>query len=336
MASKTGGLTGNLNQSTEQGGLRGGRRIVVILTVATLLVVGAALLYARHAASQPENILRTALANSLRAGSADVGLTAVTAEAGQEERALRLSGAVAEGGRFDLSGDYMSGNDALGVQLRSADGKDAFARLTSIDRLGKVLGEDAKDYGITDSFNPLLGLEGKWLVVPADLKETILMNRADDSQTDLNLDAVDKQKLADLYLKHEFLNISGKLADENIDSVTSYHYAVTVDKPQFEAYLRGVQQGVTKLRLQEKQIQSLLGLVDASKPLDVWISKDANRFTKLSYASADSDTTRRTVLTLHNYDRTVSVDKPADAVPLFEALGTLFQNGNPAFAPGAR
>ncbi len=302
--------------------LKRSRQISTLLAVLTVLVLGSVYVYARHASKQPDNILKWALSRTMQAHSAEVSLRYAGNTAIPDSNVLHLSGVVTDRGKFDITGSYSKAGQGVGVALKSVDGKDAYVQLSDTAKLRNVLGENAADYAITDQRNPLTALEGRWLLVPASLKDTILLNRPADGKTSYILSAGDKKKLAEIYRRHEFLRVSNVYPDELVDSKISYHYRVGIDVDELTLFLRTAQRDVAKLHLSDKQVESIIGIAVRAGTVEAWIAKDDKRFNKMIYRSSDATVTD-VALTMKNYNHTVRIETPADAMPLFEVLSSL-------------
>lgn len=295
-----------------------------LLGAAILLLVVASTAYAVTAtlARKPDAVLRQALGNSLQAQAVDADLDLRIAAPGQQPGIWRVRGLVAQGGVFDLAGRYAETGGSVSLNARSPAGGEAYVRFTDVGQLPALLGDEADEYGITGSDNPLQRLQGVWLSVPADLKETVLRNQA-PKQTVQVLDTNDRRRMAELYGAHPFLSVGRTLPDEPVDGRQAYHYEVRADQSQLEAYLRGLQRDVPKLQLDDRQVGSVLRLTAKAAPAEVWITKDDMRFARIDYRSGSDTDGWRARLLLRDYGRDGRVAVPSDARPLFEALGEL-------------
>jgi hypothetical protein len=299
------------------------RRLVAIALIVLAVVLLAASAYGAQLSRQPENVVRRALVNTMQASSAKVSLQLDTRAVGQSPGIWNIKGTIAERGRFQLDGEYIKDGSVLNVDARSPEGRDAYVRMRGVDSLRTVLGAEAAQYGITEQNNPVSELNSVWLIVPADLKETIIWNRQTSANDANDLTDADRTKLAELYRKHEFLSVSNTFADADIDGVASYHYGIAVDSTRLRAFLDASRADVPKLGLSGKQIDGLVQAASDTDSIDVWIGKEDMRFSRVDYRAATSDDGDSLSLKLSDYDTDLQVRTPEGAVQLFEALTTV-------------
>ncbi len=319
--SKTADRSGKvISSGKRQSAARPAKGLLFAAVVGVVLVVGGTFGYAQYRAMQPEGVLKQALARSLQADSAGVDFRMVDSSQGQPDGVWKMTGTVVNQGQFDLTGSYQKASRTVGLDIKSVDGSDAYLRLQGLAGLSELLGNDAALYGITPQRNPITGLENRWLVIPADIKNTVIQNRPVSGSSSLALSADDKNTLARLYGRSEFLKISKTLADDSVDGVASYHYQVAADSVALEAFLKLVQKDIERLKLTDEQIDSLASTIASVSPFDVWVSKDDKRFNKLAYTSSNSSGADAVELKLNQYNESVTIDRPAQSTPLLEAL----------------
>lgn len=302
------------------------KRTAVVMALTFVVTLAAGFVTSALLARRPEAIVRQALANSLQAEAADVNLELTISARGQQPGTWRANGFTARNGVFQLDGTYAetgSTGRALGVSARSPDGKDAFVRLSDVAQLRTILGDEAADYGITAERNPLQQVEGRWLRVPADLKETVLRNQS--ATVGQPLDDADRHKLASLYMERPFLRVVRPLPVVATDAPARHHFELAIDRPLLRSYLEAVQRSVPKLQLTGKQAASLEAAVGTVRHIEVWITGRDSRFSRIDFRLADDSGSWQARLDVGNYGRDPRVGAPADAVPLFEALSGLSQ-----------
>lgn len=286
-------------------------------------VLAVAVIYSRSQAQQPQAILEAALAQGLAASSAKVSMEYQHGTAGGNIDTLVLSGGLAIGGRFDVSGSYERGTDKVGMSLRSPDGGDAYLRLNNMNALGRLLGEEAADYGITAGRNPLLGLDSRWLTVPAGIKDTVLQGGAAAADDGKLLDESDRRRLGELFRRNRFLTVQRQLTDEIVEGQLSYHYRLGVSQPKLEAFMRALRRDVPRLRLTEQRALWLQDNLQRADRLEIWISQADRRPVQMQYHSFQVGETRDLILTIADYGKPLRISKPPDVTPLFEALQTV-------------
>lgn len=304
------------------------------LVTLAVMALASVFVYTAYTARQPENLLKRALAKTFQAKSAAIDLRINTRSADGSDSIFQLSGPLTVSGKFDLTGRYgLAAGGGLGLALRSADGKDAYVRLTDVNQLQQLLGEDAAAYGITADRNPLTGLEGKWLIVPASLKDTVLQNRPADGKADYELSDRERYIVAGLYRQHEFLKVGEVLPSERVNGVETHHYRLQLDAASLRSYLQVVQKEVVRLNLSDKQIGSIVSTAERITDSQVWLGKPDNRIHKLRFEANGAGQRQTIELGLRDFDQPVKVERPAGAEPLFEVLTGLAGNGltaNPA------
>jgi len=297
------------------------RRLAAALVLAAVLTLLVGYLSARQLASRPDAVLRQALVHSLQARSADVSLSLAIDSKGQPQGRWQLQGLLAQQGIFDLTGTYHKAGRSLGIDLRSTDGKDVYLKLSHVADLQAVLGDQAADYGLTAG-NPIRPLEAKWLIVPADLKQTILRNEPSSAAAQ-RLDDADRQRMASLYGQYPFLEITETVRPSPQDPAGTSHYKLTIKVDELQHYLQAAKTQVPKLQLTDKQIGSLTAFARTTTVHDIWISKADKRITRFDFRLNDNGSRWYARLDARDYDRDAQVRTPDGAVPLFEALSSL-------------
>lgn len=302
------------------GVLRRNRRLAAMLLFAAAILLVGASVYASQMARHPVNILRQALAESMQASSAKVGLQLNTRSVGQQPALWRVDGSVGVRGRFQLTGEYTKDGSTVYVDANSPEGRDAYLRMRGVGGLSGVLGAEAAQYGISVASNPALALENKWLTIPADLKETVIWNHQSSADDANDLDDRDRRTLADLYGKHEFMTVSQIYSEATIDGVASHHYGLDLDETKLRNFLEAVQRELPKLGVTAKQVDGLVSAAAQTESLDVWISKLDGRFNRIDYRAQAGDDGDTFSLRISDYDAALNLRAPTDATPLFEAL----------------
>jgi hypothetical protein len=305
-------------------------RVAAGLAVLLLAVVIGAFAYARQAASQPENVLRQALARSLQSKSGEIALTMSNGVTGEQPSVLQARGPLTSDGVFDLTGTYKRAGKGINLAVRSADGRDAYLKLDNVSQFTDVFGKEAAEYGVSADNNRLKRVENTWLTVPANLKDTVIFNQPVDGRTSPVLSSEDKRQLSELYRQHAFLKVEKVFDEELVAGKLSHHYALDVDSSELREYLTAVQDTIKTVTLRDKQIDNMVATAEHARALEVWICKDDRRLARLIYNGVDGDRTRNVELSVENYDRPVTVNKPDRSLPLLDALAGLGQGSAPA------
>lgn len=294
------------------------------LAGAALALLAAALGYlVWYKPHQPDMVLANALMKTMQLQSAHVALTATM----PDSATLTGSGGFstdstgAKGG-FQLAGTYATSKGNLGYDLRSTDGKDIYLKATGLKSISSLLGEGAAQYGISDANNPFQSLDDTWLVISKDTQD-LLLKDSKLSTPGVQLGDSDKRKLASLYEQHRFLHVTKTMADETIGGQPSRHFAVRVDQTELTAFAEAVQQQVPSLKVTDQQVDSIRSMYLPSLPVDVWIAKNPAYVTQVGYNG------QKTIvkLTLTDFNKPVTIDKPQNAKPFFEALSSVLLGG---------
>lgn len=291
-----------------------------------VLVLVAAVAYSQSVANQPQAILETALSRGLAATSAHISLDASSSSPASPGGRWQLSGGLAAGGHFDVSGSYSKAGDSVGLAVRSPDGGDAYVRLEDMGALARLLGDEAADYGITASRNPLLALDGRWLVVPSGIKDTVVRGGAAASADGEMMDDGDRRRMGELFRQNRWLTVERQLADEVIDGQLNYHYRLGADAGKLDAFLRAVRRDVPRLMLSEQRAAWLRDNLLQADRLEIWIDQDDRLPSQLYYRSFQSGDVREVRLGLKDYNKPLRSTAPQPATPLFEALQGINQN----------
>jgi hypothetical protein len=237
-----------------------------------------------------------------------------------------VEGAAGRGGVYRLDGSYATDKGKLDISALG-DGKDLYVRFGGLQQLGLLLGEGAAAYGINADSNPFQTLDGKWLVVPANVTESLLQSTGTNAPASQGLSEADQQKLVDLYRRHEFLRVHKALADETVDNTQSRHYQIAVDKDRLQAFLKAAQRDIKDLKLTDDQIDSIVGMEGLTEPFDLWISKSSGLVKQVAFAEGTGKDALQMKITFTSYGQPVKVDKPQDAQPLMDALtGSMMGN----------
>lgn len=294
------------------------RRGAVMLVGLLVAVLLAAVAYSQSQANRPQVILETALANSFSAESVAFALAMRQGLPAAPADRLELSGRIIFDGRFDITGNYYRGSQSVGIDVRSPQGSDAHLRLVHMDVLADLLGDEAADYGITNTRNPLKALDGRWLTVPAGIKDTVLQGGSAGGPE--GLQSGDRRRLAELYQAHRFLTVERRLADEAINGVDSYHYRVGIDDGKLERFMQAVRKDVPRLPLTDSRARSLQAALGQADRLEIWIGKADRQPRQLGYHSYAYGRIKDIQLTLTGFDAAGPIETPPGTIPLFEAL----------------
>jgi hypothetical protein len=275
--------------------------------------------------NQPSAILARSVMQTLQLQSAQF-----KASGDVSSHSFQLSGSASAKGAFDVSGSYKPKTDdrnieAIQLQARSVDGNDIYVKLNGLSGLSTILGPQATQYGISATKNPFQSLDNVWLVIAKDSKDALLKNTQTGVGTATQLNSDEKNHVAAAYQRHPFIVVTKTLPDETVQGTSSRHYQAIIDKKALTAFAKEVQKTVPSLKLNDQKVASIQQANISSQPFDAWIAKDSGYISQIRYSDKPSATTVQ--LNLSNYNQPVQTTKPANAKPLFEALGSVLLGG---------
>lgn len=275
--------------------------------------------------NKPENVLKTALANSFsldKAKSAHFnGDFSITAEGSDPTFTGDFAGSADSDGAFEVKANVDAMVTKVAVDMRSVDGKSFYVKVGGLEGLPELLAasEEASIYA------PMVaGLNEQWI----EINESILRQMGVTTGT-MKMTEADANKMAQAYADHQFLVFKEKLADEKIAGKDSHHFKVVIDKQQLKDFLKAVKDAkLDSVKLTDDDLKSFddaVKNVDFNKyPADVWVSKDDKMIRQLKFTYSNNESTASFRYTVTDYNKPVSVTKPANAKSLLEVMSELF------------
>jgi hypothetical protein len=206
---------------------------------------------------------------------------------------------------FDISSDLLGEGMSLniGLELRIIQQK-LYLKLSNMSELLSIFG--------------LEYLDEQWIVVdPESLGEDVELEISSDEESPYDMVEL-------LTEKPGVFKITEQFPAEDVDGVSSYHYAFELDKTLLIEYMEEKSpDDSTDIRESFESLELLTG--------EIWVGKDEYYPTKLTLYVKGSDSESSTgietgieevklTLFLKNFNKPVEIDVPADSVPIEEIL----------------
>ncbi len=274
---------------------------------------------------RPQNVVKTALINTLQAPQTTLKSTIEGTFSGDAESQ----------GAYKVVVNTAQNVDAKtsSIQIEPTISGVTFpieARLINKDIYVKV-GDLSTIAGLVTAYSPDAGkaaqavsskLSNQWMVIDSTItKESKELNCVLD--TKYRLTDADTKVLGDIYSKHEFATVVGA-GSETVNGAKAAKYTVTIDNDKAAAY--GNDKGLENLSF-VKSLTKCAGSFDQSTAADeikgnhkkttltLWVDKGAKRITKVAYK--DKQATATATLSYGN----VTISKPKGAKPALQVLG---------------
>jgi len=282
--------------------------MIAIIAVVVFGAAGAFAYFGVYVPNQPENVLKTALANFMASDSGEVkGELALSFGDYTVHPSFGYSGAA------DGSASFNLGLNAFGLVL-SAEVKqiadDVYVKLDGIDALSGSWEEGALVYGADPGFvnglSAMLGeLSGQWLVVNDVVKPEEKPEQVPDlTQEDFTRAFADKDIIAS----------AEKLGKETVENRPAERYRVTLDKDQLKAGIDALRAGglTDELRTDGKNVIDKVDLSD----IEVWVYTDHKEIAKVIYVGSLGQLSEAGTFELSivfvSYNQTSTIEPPAD------------------------
>ena len=298
---------------------------LVVVVVVLALLGGAAVAY-RAMLNKPDNILGTALSNTLNDPDLKTAQFSGAVDVTSDDQTITATyqGSAGANGTFDVNGkvDVLLAN--LTFDVRSTDGSTFYFKFGGLDGLAALLGADPNS--IAAFYAPFIGtINDQWF----EVNQSLIEQYAGKDVKAEKLSKADQEKLFAAYKNHRFIVVKQVLADEKLKDVDNYHYKLGVDKELLKAFMTEVKSSnVAALKLDQKQLDEFKKAVDDAKldsyPIEIWIAKKTKLISQVTLgASADGDTMKAR-LTIDGFNKPLNVEKPADAKSLLEVLSDYY------------
>lgn len=302
---------------------------IIVGIIVLVLGASAAAYFAYYLPNQPENILKSALANSFakdKVTSVHFNGEINTKDADNQGLSVGFKGATGQQGQLDMTAEIDAMLTTIAVDVRSLDGKTLYAKVGGLEGLPELLG--ATDGPAAAGYASLLAtIDDQWYEINQSLLKEVLGTSFDGGL----LTNEDRQKLAQAYDKHPFLKVQETYADEKINGHDSYHYKVAIDNDALKSFVKDLKDAKLSLfTLNQAVVDGINDTIDQTDfskyPVEVWIAKDSKMFTQFKQTVQQGDTTTDIRLTITDYNKTFTVEKPEDAKSILEIVGPFMQS----------
>ncbi len=309
-----------------------------------LLLVPAALTLLSGCGSKPHEdpqaVLQKFKDASAEIKSGDLS-AAVTIKGADTQDNLNLKG------QLDLKFDRQKDADkkaevglTLSGGLKSADkslsGNLAFVFRSLGNQFYLKLGKLESDDPSLKTFAPVIALyQGKWLKLQQDLIPDSVKKLQEKDPATLKKE----EDLKTLFKSSNLLSISKEFGVENVNGKDAYHYGVTFNEAGLKDYLQKAAALNGGQPMSDQDLEQALKLAQSVSTAEMWIGTSDYYLYKghlvLNPPKSESGVEMNVAVDLdaHSYNKTVSIDTPADAQE-FNPL-SLFQF-NPAGTLGAQ
>lgn len=312
---------------------------IVVAVLLLLLSGGAAATYRHFANSQPENVLKRALANSLdvnKAGTAVFhGALSVDQVSSGDKFEATYEGAVnGQSGAFSLSakGELLSvpmtlnllgvGNNSLYVKV---DGLEEVAK-NSIGAGGQAEGELASLEDLYATW--AVSLDSQWIELSAQSFEQLSGESLPVAQP---FDEADLSKLANAYNRNEFLQVKEVLPEEEIRGAASYRYLVELNQDKLKGFVAALRSAnIEGLPISQEQIDEANLMIDQlnadSLTFEVWVDKERTMINQVEAKYNDAEVRAQLLLTVDSYGQPVEIHAPQNPRTIMDVLSEAFQD----------
>lgn len=277
--------------------------------------------------NKPENVLKTALANSFAADNITsehfTGSVSVTEKKNNQTVSGDFSGSANTDGAFEIKANVDAIVTKVTMDMRSVDGKSMYVKVGGLEGLPELMNASGDDMAML--YAPIVaGLNEQWI----EINESIL-SQMGVSSTSFKMTDADRQKMAQAYADHQFMVFKEQLKSEKIASTDSYHYKVVIDKTQLNDFIKALKDAkLDSLKLTQNDVDRMraaLKEVDFNKyPVDLWVSKADKMINQIKFIYSDNEAAMSFRLTVTDYNKPVTVEKPAGAKSLLQIISQLF------------
>ncbi len=309
--------------------------IALIIGLLVILIGGSVGAYfGVIAPSKPQRIVQDSLTNTvstkITSAKFEGEVSCVSGDACKSASALTFSGSANDKGSLDVKLQLKTVVAAIGVDLRSVGDKSIYLRLSGLDGLDKLLagqGGSSQSSSLFASYAPIIRqVNNQWYTI-----DESLLKQAGGSvgaaTNETSLSEADAKKIGDIYKKHQFITVLKKLPNEKIHNQDSYHVQVSVDKAQFKAFATELKSSGIKTfnfnDIDQKDIDAI-DKIDFSKyPVDMWVGKSDRKVSQLATTITEKENTVKVRVAIFDYNKPVTVEKPAGAKSVMELIGEL-------------
>lgn len=293
----------------------------IILILLIILGGVAAAYYYWYMPHQPRYVLAKALGNSVSESKVMSAHFAGNMSFTDNKTKQIVKGSFTGGSdtsKFELNGSLGLGITNLTMDFRAFKDGAAYIKLGGLDGaaplLNKTNSQEAKILA------PFIGaVNNQWIELDQSLVANLDQRQLTTSSWKVS--ASDAQKIEGAYKKYPFLTVSSKLSDETINSMSSYHYRVTVDKNGLINFIQYIKTLNISLPVVSQGDIAKIQSADFSKyPVDIWIAKKQLIVSQIAFTTVYKDATVALSISWSDINQTLSIPKPANAQSLLQLL----------------
>lgn len=300
------------------------KKIVLVLIIIGAIIIlgaGAAAAYVGYIVpNKPKYVLARALGNTMTASklhSAQFDGSVEVRDPSTSQTFSAVFSGKANNKALDAQLTLDAGVTKIGINMLTPDGKDMYFRVNGLDGVPELLnqmGGEATQYApLVQSFN------NQWFVVNESLIKATGVTEI--TEGDHGLSDADAKKVEAAYRKHLFLDVTKTYDDQDVHGTASFHYQAKVNEKELEAFLKEVKaQNIKSLKITDEQIAAVKKAKLSKYPVEVWIAKDTRLINKMAIDFEESGSAVHFEASTFDFNKPVSIEKPADAKSLLELL----------------
>jgi hypothetical protein len=305
--------------------------IIGIISGALAVVLIGASAAAYYVYNKPQNVLDMALLNSFstsKVKSVNFEGKLQVKPKGSPAINASFTGAADANGAMDFSGSLDAFVTNLTFDAKTPDGSTYYVRLGGLGALPQLL--SAAGVPGSDQLGPVIsGVNNQWIEINQSIIQQMTGQTSDFSA---KLSDADRSKIVKAYRKHKFLTVTDSLPQQTIKGRASYHYRVKVDAvklKEFAAALKGA--NLDSIKLTQSQLKTFDSGVNSAHldkyPFEIWVAKSGRLIDQVALSTAQDGDTATVRFTVDDYNKPVTVTKPADSKSLLDILSSLLGSG---------
>lgn len=223
---------------------------------------------------------------------------------------------------FNIKTDALQQKEfTFGLEIKTID-KIIYAKLSDAPNLG---------------FSNLSAVKNQWIKIdPETLKKQFGLEKLDEQikearkKSELTPEQIEKLKTA--VQQDKIFKITGKLANEKIEGINTYHYKFAINKEGVKKLFADISQIIQNKTLTEKELAEFDKKLEAAQlpEGEIWIGKKDLLPYKITLNSIIKETDKSKIsgeisftLLLKNFNKPVQIDIPQQTKPLEEFLKEL-------------
>lgn len=251
------------------------------------------------------------------------------------EADLVVQGKIDKTDEDNVIGEYLAEGSATyeGEKFEGGAGLKVLSKnLAYLTISDEILAKLIENRPLVTSMMNLNKLKGKWLKM--DTPEELMGAPVEEPVSDVEEALTEEQQkqLEQLYKETTFLIIVEELDDEKIDSVSTYHYKVNINKEDImNFFVKSAEIFEEPMTVDEKEDLEKTLTTFSENPSEVWIGKKDNYIYKctsrLHIKEQGYDLTLDVELKLFDYNKQVEVTAPdpseiVEQTDLYEGIGS--------------